>query len=424
MKTQEAPRGSGLAAKGEAREERESQGGGGSPLFSAGDERSEAENTIYLPGPCEHDWATAGPEGAATDARGARAAAALPCLNTINCNEEGEKGGLSGLSAGHKKTAYALEQNVLLLAKRHGLERIGFLTLTFARQVVAYKKAQSALHSLITGVIKPRYSEFITVMERMTSGRIHYHLLVSVAQDIRTGFDLEAVQRGDYRSAGDYLRLEWRFWRATAPKYGFGRTALLPIKRTAEGVAKYVGKYIGKHIGQRLPEDKGARLVRYSKGANPVGTRFSWKTVGAGQWRAKLGALCHSLNYTPENFTERLGEDFGKNWVHGLRPLIESIKLPEFHPADECHASVNAAWLTALNERERYGIRKRKEKLATKSQLPPPPVQKVSTPPVRGWASWIERSAKEDASKKSNSAFSPCWGSFPLGSRRSRRPGC
>ena len=125
--------------------------------------------------------------------------------------------------------------------------------------------------------------------------------------------------------------------------------------------------------------------------------RFSWKTLGAGQWRAKLGALCRSLNYTPENFTERLGEDFGKNWVYRLRPVIEAIKLPEFFPAKECRESLNAAWLTALNERERYGIRKLKEKLAAKAQLPPPPsVAKVPAPLVRGWASWIERSVKED----------------------------
>ena len=70
-----------------------------------------------------------------------------------------------------------------------------------------------------------------------------------VIEDIRTGFHFAAVKRGDYRSASAYLRREWRFWRATAPKYGFGRTELLPIKKTAEGVAKYVGKYIAKHIG-------------------------------------------------------------------------------------------------------------------------------------------------------------------------------
>lgn len=335
-------------------------------------------------------------ERAAADARGARAAAALPCLNTINCNEEGNKEALAGLSAGHRKTAFALEQNVLLLVLRHRLERIGFLTLTFARQVVAFKVAQKTLHSLVTGVIKPRYAEFITVMERQNSRRIHYHLLVPVAEDIRTGFDFAAVERGDYRSAGDYLRREWRFWRVTAPKYGFGRTELMPIRKTAEGVAKYVGKYIGKHIGQRLPEDKGARLVRYSKGTNVFGTCFSWVSPGATQWRTKLGALCRRLNYTPENYQERLREDFGKNWVYRLRPLIEAVKLPDSHPVHECRESLNAAWLTALNERERHRSRSRKANVTASPTLMPP-VAAVPAPAVRGWASWIELSAKEDS---------------------------
>jgi hypothetical protein len=344
----------------------------------------------------KHVAADETPDRAAADARAPRTAAALPCLNTINGNGEWIKGDLAGLSAGHRKTAFALEQNVFLLVLRHGLVRIGFLTLTFARQVVAYKEAQKAMHSLVTGVIKPRYAEFITVMERMSSKRVHYHLLVPVAEDIRTGFDFAAVARGDYRSAGDYLRREWRFWRVTAPKYGFGRTELMPIRRTAEGVAKYVGKYIGKHIGQRLPEDKGARLVRYSKGTNVFGTCFSWVSPGAKQWRAKLGALCLRLNYTPENYQERLCEDFGKNWVYRLRPLVEAIKLPDCHPVNECRESLNAAWLTALNERERHRSRSRKAKVPA-SAARTPPVAAGPAPAGRGWASWIELSAKEDA---------------------------
>jgi hypothetical protein len=79
--------------------------------------------------------------------------------------------------------------------------------------------------------------------------------------DIRTGFDFAAVKRGIYRSASDYLPREWKFWRETAPKYGFGRTELLPIKKTAEGVAKYVGKYVAKHIGQRLRSNALSRMA-------------------------------------------------------------------------------------------------------------------------------------------------------------------
>lgn len=175
------------------------------------------------------------------------------------------------MSAGQRKTAYALLANVQLLIERHGINRIGFLTLTFARHVVAFKQAQEALHSLMTGVLKRRYQKYIVVMERMTSGRIHYHLLVLLSEDIRTGFDFAAVESGKYQSASRFLRNKWKFWLATASNYGFGRTELKPIKGTSAGVARYLAKYISKHLAKRLPEDKGARLVRYSKGTNRVG---------------------------------------------------------------------------------------------------------------------------------------------------------
>jgi hypothetical protein len=334
--------------------------------------------------------------GRAAEAHGGavRAAAALPCLSTNNCNE-GKNERSETLSAGHRKTAYALKCNVLLLIGRFGLEHIGFLTLTFARHVVSYKEAQKALHSLMTGVLKKRYLAYIIVMERMDSKRIHYHLLVIMAEDIRTGFDFAAVKRGNYRSASDYLRKEWKFWRETAPKYGFGRTELLPIRKTAEGVAKYVGKYVAKHIGQRLPEDKGARLVRYSKGTNPVGTRFSWVSPGAYMWRSKLGTFCRMLELNSDNYKEFLKEWFGRNWVYHLRPLILSIKLLEFSTEEESRMSLRAVWTVAVTERERRCNRKRREVLATKKRMMP---DSSPVKPARTWASWIERTVKEEAS--------------------------
>ena len=321
--------------------------------------------------------------GRAVDARAARATAALPCLNTNNCNG-GKKDRSECLSAAHRKTAYALKCNVLLLIARFGLEKIGFLTLTFARHVVAYKEAQKALHSLMTGVLKKRYVEYVIVMERMDSKRIHYHLLVVMAEDIRTGFNFAAVKRKDYKSASDYLRREWLFWRKTAPKYGFGRTELLPIKKTAEGVAKYVGKYIAKHIGQRLPEDKGARLVRYSKLTNRVGIRFSWVSPGAYLWRSKLGAFCRLLSLNPDNHKIFLKQWFGRNWIYHLRPLIDSIKLPEFYAEPESQASLRSVWVVAVTERERRRPCRRRRVPTAES--------------ARVWASWIERTMKEEAS--------------------------
>jgi hypothetical protein len=183
------------------------------------------------------------------------------------------------------------------------------------------------------------------------SPRPHYHLLVVMAEDIRTGFDFAAVKRGHYGSASEYLRREWKFWRDMAPKYGFGRTELLPIKKTAEGVAKYIGKYISKHIGQRLPEDKGARLVRYSKGTNRIGIRFSWVSPGAYMWRSKLGTFCRMMNLNSDNYKIFLKEWFGKNWIYHLYPLIQSIKLSEFYPPEESRDSMKGVWLHGCSSR-------------------------------------------------------------------------
>jgi hypothetical protein len=118
-------------------------------------------------------------------------------------------------------------------------------------------------------------------------------------------------------------------------------------------IARYVGKYISKHIGQRLPEDKGARLVRYSKGTNRVGTRFSWMSPGAMMWRAKLGTFCRMLNLNSDNYVQFLAEWFGRNWVYHLRPLIDSIKLPELYSSKESVESLMATWTVAQYEKQR-----------------------------------------------------------------------
>jgi hypothetical protein len=71
------------------------------------------------------------------------------------------------------------------LIARVGLENIGFLTLTFARHVVAYKQAQKALHSLMSGVLKGRYVEYIIVMERMLIELSNDHILLDTAAAIK-----------------------------------------------------------------------------------------------------------------------------------------------------------------------------------------------------------------------------------------------
>jgi hypothetical protein len=236
----------------------------------------------------------------------------LPCLNSNNSNEP-------TLTGGQKRTAFALATNVKLMADEYGIQNLGFLTLTFRDHVVEISEAQRRFNSLRAGVLSERYRDFIVVVERQKSQRIHFHLLVVLAGDVRTGFDFAAIARHEYQSANTYLRSEWSFWRRTSPEYGFGRTELMPIHSTSEGISKYLGKYIAKHIDRRVEADKGARLVRYSEGARRCGTRFAWTGPNSKKWRLQLASFatrhgCWSM--------DMLRERFGPKWAYHLADRI------------------------------------------------------------------------------------------------------
>lgn len=222
-----------------------------------------------------------------------------------------------------------MQESIQLLADKFGLENLGFLTLTFAEHILKPKEAQKRLNSLLTHVIKPRYREYVGVMERQKSGRIHYHLLVVLDTDIRTGLDFDAISQGNYSSASKNLRNEWAYWRKTAPKYRFGRTELLPVRSSIEAMAKYVGKYISKHIESRQEDDKGVRLVRYSRGARAGTTRFMFQSEGSASWRRKVATFAQIVqDRHPDRKVSQLSdlsEVLGKRWAYHHRDFILSL---------------------------------------------------------------------------------------------------
>lgn len=225
------------------------------------------------------------------------------------------------------------------MARVYGLEHLGFLTLTFAEHITDPREAQKRYNSLRTGVLKKRYLDFVRVIERQKSGRIHYHLVVALGADIRTGFDFQAVKCGKYNSANVALRSEWAFWRASAPKYRFGRTELQPIKSNSAAISKYVGKYISKHIENRLPEDKGVRLVEYSKGARDGTTYFAWNCVSGWLWREKLRVFAAKHHCKNE---EELKAVFGKRWSYYARPAILKTELSYWPTAEHMRQDQSA----------------------------------------------------------------------------------
>jgi len=227
--------------------------------------------------------------------------------------------------------AQVLVGEILHLAEDYGINHMGFLTLTFADDVKSIKEAQRRFNSLNTHVLRDRYERGIGVWERMKSRRIHFHLVVVLKDDIRSGFDFADIERYGGRkfpSAGNAIRAEWKFWRATAAKYGFGRTELLPVKSNADGIARYLGKYVSKHVSQREDGDKGARVVRFlgfKPGQRRWTSRFAWNNDKAKLWRLKVAEFgrirgIHDMRLLRVLYTHR--------WAWFMKDAILTTPLP------------------------------------------------------------------------------------------------
>lgn len=262
--------------------------------------------------------------------------ASLPCrfLGTTQSDQtpkEGKKPIPARLSGHQQKVAGALSMNVAHMVKKHGIDRIGFLTLTFADHVTCAREASRRFNSLASHILRNRYPAYIRVLERQKSGRIHYHLLVVLPDDIRTGADFQAFADRDYKSANKSLRLEWAFWRKTAPVFRFGRTELMPIRSDADALGQYVGKYIGKHLNARENRDKGVRLVSYSKEARMATSKHTNVNKYTTMWRAKVCTFVRMVAEFKPHARVRSVEDLslvlGKRWAYEWRDFI--LALPE-----------------------------------------------------------------------------------------------
>ena len=257
----------------------------------------------------------------------------LPCLNSIICTENSPTTsiGTNKLSTNHKKSAFILGESVRIFCDTHKITHVGFLTLTFPITLRDPKLAQKRLHSFLTHILTPRYKNHISVFERQESGSIHYHFLISLAQDIKTGIDFDELKNRNYKSANKYLKSEWKFLRETAPNYGFGRTELLPVKTNEQAMSKYIGKYIAKHVEVREYQDKGINLVRYSNGARIGTNRFNFISEGSKLWRQKLQKFAvHVEDHIP-NAVINSPLDFknylGPSWAYKNREYILNIEL-------------------------------------------------------------------------------------------------
>jgi hypothetical protein len=124
-----------------------------------------------------------------------------------------------------------------------------------------------------------------------------------------------------------------------AERYGFGgRVELLPIRKNAEALASYLSKYLSKGFVNRRQDDKGVRLISYSKTfPRRCGSRFSFVGGKVKEWRLRCRLFLDHLYFRyynqailegippPDPFTYAdMPSLFGKRWAWRLRDKILS----------------------------------------------------------------------------------------------------
>ena len=311
-----------------------------------------------------------GEHGNGADAPAQAGAPPLPCLRGNNSIKEllddyselAKARQSVEISKGAYKTEFCLKTNIELAAKFFGLEHLVFFTVTFGYAIYSAKRAQKHLNSLLTNVIRPRYgNRYIAVMERHKSGAIHFHFILWLEKDVRTGFDwtlaeqaYQAQKQKQYARAGklwvaaaekavngDFLRKQWNFWRGLQKRYRWiGRCEMLPVKSTAEAIAKYTGSYIGKHMQHRRPEDKGVKLVRYGKGMRRAKSRLAFNSPRARIYRRKLAAFAAQPHIALAGVKEYgdMKRVFGKRWGYHLMPSILAMELDSYPTGADARA--------------------------------------------------------------------------------------
>jgi len=266
------------------------------------------------------------------------------------------------------KQAAALAYNIRWMADTFGVERVGFLTLTVGDTVngkfvhVKERDEASRRFNSILNRIRERYLCGVVVTERHRNGGIHFHLVVALKFDAKSGFDFEEFYRlkkakrsfvaSDVGASAE-LAAEWKWWRENQAKYGFGRHELTPIKSNGEAIGRYVGKYLGKSWEARTDDDYGGRCVRYFgrwsktgvKCGPPMSCRHGSMSPKAQAWRECLKQVQFVTKQLGAEINEQnVKEHNGPRWAWRFTKQIQRVAflVPQTRGNDALRQGVEA----------------------------------------------------------------------------------
>lgn len=259
--------------------------------------------------------------------------------DTLDHQTECVQACVSLLTPYRKKQAESLYQNVKrLVESAPSSSYIGFLTLTFADNVTCPKEAYKRFRSFNSHFLSkhPKIKDWIKVTERQVRGAIHYHLIVVLTVEIKTGFDFDYFKKWSKRRrkkgscpkcCNENLKQLWKDFAGKLENYKLGWVfSLEPVKSNTEAISRYMGKYVSKHLGNRTDQDKGARLINYSRGWTKNSCKFSWLTPKAQLWRRKLRMFANHHGCTEfYQLHAKLGTGWAYRYADDIMNIFETI---------------------------------------------------------------------------------------------------
>ena len=248
----------------------------------------------------------------------------------LKTNKDGSSQWVGSESKSELRTLFTLGENTAQFFREFPLNEIGFLTLSFPPDVMSPKEAGIRFHSFNSNYLRKLKYPWLRVCEPHKDKRPHYHILIHLGVDIRTGFQFDTFRkcqnefdrsrysplfkdlRQQYVSAASpHLLKLWKEIRNACKSARLGRSELLPIHKKGEAVSHYIGKYISKGSPYRVGEWKGARLVSYSTlSPKRAGSRFSWLESGA-NFRKWAAEVADTIGVTHDNIAEHCGSRWG-----------------------------------------------------------------------------------------------------------------
>jgi len=278
----------------------------------------------------------------------------LSCLLNHKCLIGGESAWDTTVPPRLKKSAEALFLEFESLVKSVGIERILFVTLTFADPLPNRKQREAYYFKLRKHLLEKRFSYGITAFDRSESGRPHFHIIVVGGEGAtyRGNFDFDAWdasrsaekkwrqsghtdQNPERRwreltaaylaSATPDLAAAWGLFNEEAKRFGFGRVDVKPIQDHTR-CGRYFAGIVTKGFRANHLEDQGIRRVRYwGKFPRRVTPKFTRWTLAATRWRGKLAFCAHVLGFT--EFAD-FGKYFGHRWFIYLKGIIRTVPNP------------------------------------------------------------------------------------------------